>query len=221
MKRFVKIFISFILVFIVLTPITSFAAEVAETGGGSYNTIFTRLWEFVSDNKAEVVSAAGSLLLLIASGIVKALNSKEAKKLKESLTVIEGTTSNTTKAQGSIITVVNKMIDAVNLLAERVDKMYKAYEENQTIENDRNRLLGAIMVQVTAILEMQSAVYVHNKNLPQGVKDLTILKYANAQKALNDDEILCAIVESVREKVNFEEPVELPSEEVSEEEAVI
>lgn len=222
MKRFVKIFIVFVLVFMMLTPIVAFATEVAEVGGAETNhTIFTRLWDFVQNNTSEVVSGAGSFLILVVSGIIKVSNAKGTKKLEESLSMLHGEAADTTKAQGSIINVVNQMISGANSMSEKVEEMYRAYQDNQTIENDRNRLLGAMMVEVTAILEMQAAVYVHNKNLPQGVKDLAILKYTNAQKALSDDELLCAIVQSVREKINFEAVEETAAVEEAEEEAVI
>ena len=217
MKRLFRVLLSFVLVFALLTPITCFATELAAEGGEiSYHTIFTRLWEFVEENKTEVVSAIGSGLVLLASAVVKGVNSKENKKLTDALSVIRNDTAGTTKAQGSIIGVINQMIIGNNSMTEKFDKMYKAYEENQTIENDRNRLLGAMMVEVTAILEMISSVYVHNKNLPQGIKDLCILQYANVQKAISDDTILCAIVESVREKVNFEELSDASEEPIEE-----
>ncbi len=222
MKRFAKIFLTFVLVFMAITPVTCFAMEIAEEGAEvNYHTIFTRLWEFVEGNKTEVVSAAGSALVLIASAAVKSVNSKETKRLGDALSLIKGETTETIKTQGSIIGVVNQMISGANIMTEKVDTMYKAYEENQALEKERNRLLGAMMVEVTAILEMQSSVYVHNKNLPQGVKDLCVLQYANTQKALSDDELLYAIVASVREKINFEKPNVTVPEEVSEEEAVI
>ena len=200
-----------------LTPVVSFAVEVTVEGEAiDYNTIFTRVWEFVEVNKSEVVSAAGSGLVLIVSAIVKAANSKENRKLSELLNAIQGDTQGTNKAQSSLIGVVNQMISGYNVMKESNDylktgyeDMKTAYEINATKEDDRNRLIGAVMVQNTALLEILSSVYVHNKNLPQGVKDLIILKYANAMTALSDDEILCAVVESVREKINFEAPADV------------
>lgn len=217
MKRLFKFLLSFVLVFMLLTPVVSFAVEVTVEGEAiDYNTIFTRVWEFVEKNKTEVVSAAGSGLVLIVSAIVKAANSKENRKLSELLNTIQGDTQGTNKAQSSLIGVVNQMISGYNVMKESNDylktgyeDMKTAYEINATKEDDRNRLIGAVMVQNTALLEILSSVYVHNKNLPQGVKDLIILKYANAMKALSDDEILCAIVESVREKINFEAPADV------------
>ena len=217
MKRLFKFLLSFVLVFMLLTPVVSFAVEVTVEGEAiDYNTIFTRVWEFVEKNKTEVGSAAGSGLVLIVSAIVKAANSKENRKLSELLNTIQGDTQGTNKAQSSLIGVVNQMISGNNVMKESNDylktgyeDMKTAYEINATREDDRNRLIGAVMVQNTALLEILSSVYVHNKNLPQGVKDLIILKYANAMKALSDDEILCAIVESVREKINFEAPADV------------
>jgi hypothetical protein len=221
MKRLFKFLLSFVLVFMLLTPVVSFAVEVTVEGEAiDYNTIFTRVWEFVEENKTECVSGAGSLLLLIVSGAVKIANSKASKKLSEQLNIVQTQAQEDSRVKNnvlsSIINAVNQMISGYNVMKESNDylktgyeDMKTAYEINATKEDDRNRLIGAVMVQNTALLEILSSVYVHNKNLPQGVKDLIILKYANAMKALSDDEILCAVVESVREKINFEAPADV------------
>lgn len=227
MNRFVKFLLSFALVFTIVTPITAFAAEI--TVGGEpldYNTFFTRVWEFVEANRTEVISAAGSGLVLVVSAIIKAANSKSVKKLSEQLISLQEDAQDKNKVQSSIISVVNKMIDGYNVMKDSNDHlntgyadMKAAYEANALKEDDRNRLIGAVMVQNTAILEMFASIYVHNKNLPQGVRDLVILKYANTLKALDDDAMLCSIVEAVREKINFEAPVdesELMNEEAAE-----
>lgn len=220
MNRFVKFLLSFALVFTIVTPITAFAAEI--TVGGEpldYNTFFTRVWEFVENNSTAVISAAGSGLVLVANAIMKAANSKSAKQTSEQLVSLM-------KDTGSVVDVINQMIVGYNSMKDSNEHlehgyadMKAAYEANALKEDDRNRLIGAVMVQNTAILEMFASIYVHNKNLPQGVRDLVILKYANTLKALDDDAMLCSIVEAVREKINFEAPVdesELMDEETSE-----
>jgi hypothetical protein len=209
MNRFVKFLLSFALVFTIVTPITAFAAEI--TVGGEpldYNTFFTRIWEFVENNSTAVISAAGSGLVLVANAIMKAANSKSAKQVSEQLVSLM-------KDTGSVVDVINQMIVGYNSMKDSNEHlehgyadMKAAYEANALKEDDRNRLIGAVMVQNTAILEMFASIYVHNKNLPQGVRDLVILKYANTLKALDDDAMLCSIVEAVREKINFEAPVE-------------
>lgn len=217
MKKIFKILLSFVLVFALLTPITCFAVELAEAGADevTYQTIFTRIWEFVEANKTEVVSAAGSGLIIIVNAIIKSANSKGTKEVKELLHVIKGDASGTANAQSSVINAVNNLISGYNGLQSGYDEMRTAYEAYQSVEDDRNRLIGAVMVQNTALLEILSSVYVHNKNLPQGVKDLVVLKYANAQKALGDDAILKAIVDSVREKINHEEYIQEGDTEVA------
>ena len=203
MKRFIRIFICFVLVFTVLTPITCFAAEVAEDPKGiSYHTIFTRLMEFVEENKTEVVSAAGSGLLLAVSGILNRKNAKKSKELNSALGTLTGIATGTSNAQNSIINAVNEMISGNNVMTDGYNKMRDAYERYENAEDDRNRLIGAVMVQNAAILEMLATVYVHNRNVPQGVKDLVTLRYANVEKILSNDDLLRSIVESVRDKIN-------------------
>ena len=220
MKRFVKFLLSFILVFMLLAPVTAFAVEVTVEGEEiDYNTIFTRVWEFVEENKTEVVSAVGSGLVLAVNAIIKSANSKENKKLGELVNTLQEDAQIKNKVQTSIVDAVNQMISGYNVMKDSNDNlkigyadMRKAYEINATREDDRNRLIGAVMVQNTAILEMFATIYVHNKNIPQGVKDLVILTYANTLKALDDDALLRSIVESVREKINFVEDADVAEE---------
>lgn len=229
MKKIINLLFVFALVYMLLAPIACFASEASgEVEKTEYNTIFTRLWEFVEENKTEVVSAAGSALIIAVSGIVKSINSKETKKLEELIASVQVSANGTTKAQGSIISVINEMIAGNNVMAEGYGNMLQgytgmkeAYEKYESVEDDRNRLIGAVMVQNTVILEILYAVFVHNKNLPQGVKDLVVLQYANGQKSLGNDEVLRAIVESVREKINLDATTELPGEEVSAEEEAV
>ena len=229
MKKIINLLFVFALVYMLLAPIACFATEASnEVKETEYNTIFTRLWEFVEDNKTEVVSAAGSALIIVVSGIVKNINSKENKKLEELIASVLTNTNGTTKAQGSIISVINEMIAGNNVMAEGYGNMLQgytgmkeAYEKYESVEDDRNRLIGAVMVQNTVILEILYAVFVHNKNLPQGVKDLVVLQYANGQKSLGDDEVLRAIVESVRQKINLNSTADQSFDELTvEEEAV-
>lgn len=212
MKKITKILLCFLLAFTLLTPIVTFATEAVteiseEPEATAENSVFSRIWEFVQENRSEAISAGGSALLLFFGWVTKVANKKQGKALSDQLTSIKADTGDTAKSQSSVLDVINEMINGYNGMKSGYDDMRVAYELNANKEDDRNRLIGAVMVQNTALLEILASVYVHNSNLPQGVRDLVILKYANVQKALLDDQLLCAIVESVREKVNFEEPV--------------
>lgn len=198
MKRFVFLVISFVLLFVMLTPIAALAAEVGEeisSGEGGYHDIFTRLFEFVKENKTEVISAAGSGALLVFNAVTKRHIKKKNKEITDALEIIGGDAAGTAKSQGSVI-------GAVNTMAAGYNEMRAAYEKYEAVEDDRNKLVGACLVTNTALLEMMNCVFVHNKNLPQGAKDFVLLQYTNCLKALSDDKLLGEIVESVREKIN-------------------
>lgn len=173
------------------------------------HTLFTRVWEYCVENKTEMLGLAGDAVIFILAIFVKLRNDKKTKNITEVLGVIKGDASGTANSQTSVISSVNDMITGYN-------EMRQSYDKYESVEDDRNRLVGAVMVQNTAILEILSTVYVNNKNMPQGVKDLVNLKYANCLKALGDDETLRAIVETVREKVGTNNDVEKEEMETTE-----
>lgn len=198
MKRVIFFVISLVLLCTIFTPVVSLAAEIgAEVSAeGTYQDIFTRIYEFAVENKSEVISAAGSLALLVVSGVTKSLVNKKNKEVMDALKIIGGDAAGTASSQGSVIS-------AVNTMAAGYNEMREAYEKYEAVEDDRNRLVGACLVTNTALLEILSRVYVHNKNMPQGVKDVVMLIYTNAQKALSDDEVLRDVVESVKTKISI------------------
>ena len=157
--------------------------------------IFTRLCEFATSYRQELVAVAGSAVVVAIETIYERRNKKRSDDTKADVAVIKKDSSGTALGQTS-------MIDAVNLMIGGYNSMRDSYEKYEGVEDDRNRLIGAVMVQNTALLEILMAVYVNNKNLPQGVKDLVTLRYTNAQKALGDDQELMAIVAAVRDQVN-------------------
>jgi hypothetical protein len=78
----------------------------------------------------------------------------------------------------------------------------EAYEKYGETEDDRNRVIGAVMEQSAATLEILQFAYANSAKLPQGIKDVINLKYANTLKTLASDEDLIEIVKSVRTKIN-------------------
>ena len=181
--------------------------DTADTGKETVDTytLFGRLWEFVEENSAEVTSFISGAAVLIFNAFSNAKSNKEGRLIKDNLLSIKTSSTRTANSQSSVIDVVNTMTDGYN-------EMRDFYEKMRGTEDDRNRLIGAVAVQNTAVLEILSAVYVHNKNLPQGVKDLVVLKYANCMKALNDDEVLREVTESVREIINKHATAEIQNQ---------
>lgn len=175
-------------------PTDATVGTPAPSTNGTTHTIFTRIWEYCVNNRTEMLGLAGDAVIFILAVFVKLRNDKRTKHIESDLQIVKGDASGTASSQTSVVSAVNNMILGYNGMRE-------SYEKYESTETDRNRLVGAVMVQNTALLEILTTVYVNSKNLPQGVKDLINLKYANCQKALGDDKLLCAIVESVREKV--------------------
>lgn len=182
------------------TPVFISSEGVGE-GENSHNTIFTRVWEFVRTYSNETITFVGSLILLILNLVLRRANSKMSKETKEALEIIKGGVGETLGGQNSVVDVTNKMIDGYNGLSQRYDAMKESYDLYGATEDERNRIVGAVFASNMAVLEILSTVYVNSKNLPQGVKDLVNLKYANCLKALGDDKQLRAIVEAVRNNI--------------------
>lgn len=160
------------------------------------HTIFSRLWEYLTENTKEVLTVVGDVLLAAVAIFIKIRSDRNTKDISEDVRSIKGESSDIHISQGSIVGVVNKMVDGYN-------GMRDVYDKNQYTEEARNKLVGALLIQTTAILEFLNTVYVHNKNLPQGVKDIVSLKYAKCLKALEDEEALAGIVDLVRERIGI------------------
>lgn len=198
MKKAITFIMLFVALFLVISPISAFAVELGSdpaTIEGNYNDIFTRIYEFAMANKSDVISGAGSAVVIIFSAILKSFSKKQNKELKGLIEAVGVDASGTAKNQQSLI-------DAFNVMAKGYNEMREAYERYEGVEDDRNRLVGACLVTNTALLEILNTVYVHNRNLPQGVKDLIVLQYVNCQKALSDDDMLRQVVDSVKANLN-------------------
>lgn len=172
--------------------------ETTETS----QTIFTRLWEYVTTYKTEILGFLGDAAIFIVALLAK-----------NGVSLIKRTSKDTNESQVSVVGVVNEMVDGYNALRQ-------SYEMYGATEDDRNRVVGALVAQNTAILEILTTVYVNSKNLPQGVKDLVNLKYAKCLKALDNDEQLKAIVMAVRENIGTNKSIEEISEDKREETGV-
>ncbi|MBR2388109.1 MAG: hypothetical protein IKB02_09985 [Clostridia bacterium] len=167
---------------------------------------FSRIWEYIVTHKQELLTTCGDVILVILTLFIRSRTGKKTAEIEKTVNSIEEYAKATNGSQGSVVGAVNGMIDGYNALKD-------SYEKYGETEDDRNRLVGALLAQNTAILEILVSVYPHSKNLPQGVKDVVMLRYANCLKALDDDEKLKSIVASVREGINASLTVEEPTEE--------
>jgi len=89
-----------------------------------------------------------------------------------------------------------EVVDAVNCLIEGYNTLEKELEDYNKTEEERYKMVGAMIVQTQAILDILATVYANSKNLPTGVKDLINLKYAKALKLVENSEELKEIAQS-------------------------
>lgn len=152
------------------------------------HTFLSRVWEFVENNYPEIAATVGNVIVLILL-IVNNVKSK-----KELLKIDSGVLKQT-QTQSDIVDVVNGLIQGYNTLEEKLSKY------NDT-EDERYAAVGAMVAQTKAILEILTTVYANSKNIPQGVKDLVNLKYANVLKTVEDEDKLKEVV------IDVEKPAE-------------
>lgn len=151
-------------------------------------TFFGRIWEWISVNKAEIITVVSNVvlfILLIANGV------KQKKKLATigtNLLTVGKSVSTTETSQGAVVDVTNELIKGYN-------KFEKALLSFETTEGERYKTLLAAFAQTRAILEILTTVYANSKNVPQGVKDLVNLKYADVLKLVGDADKLKEIAE--------------------------
>lgn len=167
-----------------------------------HNTIFTRLWEFVKKYKIEIFIVVGVGILGIINiclmhkydKLGKSINDNSKRQIND-MSAIQG-------AQNNVVDVVNNLIDAYNTMSKRYADFTAACEKYGASEEDRNKIIGALATEAGAVLDILSTVYVNNKVLPQGVKDLVTAKYAGCLKALNNERGLASIIEAVHSAAN-------------------
>ena len=200
-----KIVLLWLVLLLVLLPVSVFAEEVVdeevtveteeivtdEVVADEDNTLFTRIFDFVDEHRQLIVMCLGFVLSI-------ALSVKDWHKQKKTNLSTEEKQTNILSGVTGIVGSQNGVIDAVNQLSIGYDKMKQAYEQYESIEDDRNKLVGAVMIQTSTVLDIMASVYVNSNHLPQGEKDIILLKYSKCLAAMEDDEKLKACVNAVR-----------------------
>ena len=228
MKRIIKVWLA-VLFSVLIICAASFACVAEETVTGETesitsesqlqaadeaeiktenHTLLGRLEEYIRENKTDVLGVAGDAAIVVISVAFGLFQKSKTKKLSANVTRAVSAASGVSVSQ-------NNMVGAVNTMIQSYNELKASYDRYGLVEAERNRIVGASVALSTATLEILSLVYTHNKNLPQGVKDIVTMKYANCLKQLEDDEKLAAIVGAVREGIRqgSTETPESPTEE--------
>lgn len=164
------------------TPIETPTDEEPAEESEENPTFFGRIWEFLEQNYPEVITTIVGVLTFLLTTILPTLVKKSMKKLDSNVLK-----SNSTQTE---------VVDAVNCLIEGYNTLGKELEDYNKTEDERYKMVGAMIVQTQAILDILATVYANSKNLPTGVKDLINLKYAKALKLVENSEELKEIAQS-------------------------
>ena len=198
MKRLLFVF-SFVLTLVLLfaLPLTSYAADATDAPESVENqsvepTIFTRVWEYVCENKDTIISFIGDVLMFGAAIAVYIKGKKRGGTIINGVASIATGTQTIGGQQTAVIDAVNRMIDGYN-------SMLQQYEKYGSLEGKRDQYVIAMVKQSSAILEILHTVYANSRNIPQGVKDLINLKYAGCLKDLYNTEGLQSAIDSLRD----------------------
>lgn len=163
---------------------------IEEVGTEIYNTFFNRVFEFLELHRDTIILVAGFVGSIFLSYTEARRKKKADKDLNNKQSEILADILGVTSSQ-------NGVIDVANALLQGYAEMKEKYQQYENIEDDRNKIVGAVMVQNATILDFLATVYA-NSTLPQGVKDIVSLKYARCNKALDDDEKLKSLVLAVQ-----------------------
>ena len=156
---------------------------VTEEVGAEETDIFSRIYEFWQSNEAEIITVASSAVLIVLNVFLrlsnKALDKGQTNAIGGINQLIEGfnvmdTDLATIKAE--FVSLVGALKDVVEQIGElkASDTSFaeKIAETNSIIQG----LVEKELLQNTALMEVLSSVYVNSNALPQGVKDLVVLK---------------------------------------------
>lgn len=142
-------------------------------------TFLGRVGEWLDKYKVEIVAFLTDIAMLI----MVIYNTVKSKK---GLLRIGKDTTLTNSSQSQVIGGLNNLIENYNVIEEKIT----SYENK---ENERYKFVAAMVAQTRAVLDILATVYANSKNLPQGVKDLVNLKYADVLKTVSDDEKLLSV----------------------------
>lgn len=157
-------------------------------------TFFGRIWEWITANKAEIITVVGNVLLLCIMIAREMKSKKKLASLGTDLLTIGKSVSTTEISQGDVVSVTNELIKGYN----KFEKALSSFEET---EGERYKTMLAAFAQTKAILEILTTVYANSKNIPQGVKDLVNLKYADVLKIVGDEGKLKEIAEPTGDEI--------------------
>lgn len=167
--------------------------------------IFTRIFEFVQQQKELIIDAVSLLILGGFAVVERRARKKTGVGLTGALSQIFRGTSAVSDSQNAVVGAMNGLLSDNEKTRESNESLRQELEQLKTAEEAKDKVVGALAVQMNAVLEILTSVYVNSKNLPQGVKDIVNLRYAKCLSAMENDAALHNCMDAVRKTIGIGE----------------
>ena len=196
-KRLIFIF-SLLLILTLFIGVSSAVETTADDiSGEEYEetaspTLISRVWEFLSTHKEELITIGSAIGTAISIFCVVYRNVKAVKKDNS------GVKKELQSFGGSLL----EMAKAHNLSAEEFNKLSASYEALLKKEEERDRMLATLVSTTSTLLDIQTTVYANSKNLPSGIKDVINVKYSKCLKSSENNTTLKTIFDSVKQALD-------------------
>ena len=190
----------------VISPTDEVVIEPSEEE--EHETVFTRLYEWFTESKTDVFTLGGSAVLFVLSLILKKDMGATAKKTVDGLAKVLSKADLSDEKQDAIVGGLNEMVDGYNeikaqseevkaCMADVTSQISAITSSNSALEDKIDNVFNVIVslmdkeiMQNSAVMELLSSVYSNNAALPQGIKDLVVLKHSKSEKAAQEAAII-------------------------------
>lgn len=192
-KRFL-IFFALLLTLATVFTVACFGATEENVESAGSETVLSRVWEYVTENASDLLSATslGSVALYIL--LQKKSNGSFLNGISRLLT-----------AQKGVVSASDQNRAAVESLSADQKKMLEYYERDKKADEERNKIVATLLVEVMGLVEIQHVLCLNNSNVPQSIKNLVTSTYARCLTIINDDEAIKKAYAEMRSVLGLEE----------------
>lgn len=192
MKKILYVILCMMLVFSIGAVVCSAEEPTAEQGADEEayeasveeetETVFTRLWEWLMENKGTILSIAGEGVLLF----MMLKNWVKQKGIGSALDTVRLTTSTTVNGQSAVVKKMDEMISEFNENKQMSEKLKDAEEHIEA-------MVGTVSEMMISLFEMMTMIHTQNRNLPQGTKDRVTQIFSSCMKKVEEHDTLGAL----------------------------
>lgn len=192
-KRFL-IFFALLLTLATVFTVACFGATEENVESAESETVLSRVWEYVTENASDLLSATslGSVALYIL--LQKKSNGSFLNGISRLLT-----------AQKGVVSASDQNRAAVESLSADQKKMLEYYERDKKADEEKNKIIATLLVEVMGLVEIQHVLCLNNSNVPQSIKNLVTSTYARCLTIINDDESIKKAYAEMRSVLGLEE----------------